>query len=49
MNRPTNIKPLRPSRRMFTSTPEPMRRFVQDWTIAIVGLIAFFVIAHFAS
>lgn len=50
MKRPTNLKPLRPSRKLFsTDTTEPLRRRVQDWAIAAMALVAYFVVVHFAK
>jgi hypothetical protein len=50
VNRLTNLKPLRPSRKLFcTDTVEPMRRHVQDWAIAAMALVAWAVIARFCQ
>ncbi|MCZ4315138.1 hypothetical protein O4H66_17160 [Comamonadaceae bacterium G21597-S1] len=47
MRRPTDITRMRPPERMFRG--EPASRWVQDWTIAVIGLVAFFVIVHFCN
>ena len=50
MKRPTNLNSLRPSRKLFsTNTTEPLRRHVQDWAIAVMALVAYFVIVNYCQ
>jgi hypothetical protein len=47
---PTNLKPLNPARKLFsTDTVEPMRRHVQDWVIAALLLVAWAAIDRFCQ